>query len=403
MIVKLGDKMLTLAKVFGLVDCRAISLKEAVTLSGYSYWHLTRLYHRYQESGLKELFQQHRNRPPTKISPQQVSQLRNYYIDLGKPQLSLLLYFFRLKHPDLPSLSREWARQILIHEQVYSPGKRGKVFRHRFEAPAPGLLVQGDSTTMQWLPNDTCYYHLIAFIDDCTRLCLGARIAAHDSVVEHFQILKGVVRRYGRFVALYYDNDEKYRYIRHNQSRHYTYHTDQADLQVVRALSELGIKVINTKLYDPCGKGKIERFIQTVQLQLPVWFRRYGVQTLSEANRVLSRYIRFYNQIRYHRELRSTPQEKFQALGAQSRFTPVDSKVDLNKVFSYRVERIVDRANTIRFNGIEYQLQPTAGGFTYCGKKAEVRYLPGEPVRIYIDGQQQNYHKLLTKTKDAVE
>ncbi len=42
MIVKLGDKMLTLAKVFGLVDCRAISLKEAVTLSGYSYWHLTR-------------------------------------------------------------------------------------------------------------------------------------------------------------------------------------------------------------------------------------------------------------------------------------------------------------------------------------------------------------------------
>jgi len=403
MLLKLEDKLLSLNKVFGLVDHGMMSLTEAARLAGYSYWHLTRLYRRYQKSGIRKLFQHHRSRPPAKISSRQIAQLRNYYIKLEKPQMSQLLHFFELDYPNFPPLSREWARRILIREQVYSPGKRGKVFRRRFEAPAPGVLVQGDSTSMQWIPGDSRYYQFLAFIDDCTRLCLGARLIERDTVVEHFRLLKAIVRRYGRFVALYYDNDEKYRYIRHNQSRHFTYHTDEADLQVVRALTELGIQVINSKPYDPCGKGKIERFIQTVQQQLPVWLRRYEVQTLAEANQVLVRYLRYYNRARYHRELRCTPQQKFEARSAESRFTPVGSDLDLGEVFSYRAERTVDRANTFRFNGVEYQLERTIGGFTYCGKKAELRYLPDGPLRVYIGGRQRNYRKLLTVTKDAAE
>lgn len=403
MLFKLEDKLLSLAKVFGSVDRHLTSLAEAATLTGYSYWHLTRLYRRYRQSGLKQLFRRHRDRQPAKLSPQHVTQLKNYYVELGKPQLSLLLYFLRLDYPSIPEISREWTRRTLIREQAYSPGKRTKVFRRRFEAPAPGILVQGDSTPMQWVPGDSRYYQFIAFVDDCTRVCLGARLAEHDSVVEHFRLLKGIVRRFGRFVALYYDNDEKYRYIRHNQSRHFVYHTEEADLQVVRALAELGIQVINSKLYDPCGKGKIERFIQTVQLQLPVWLRRYRVRTLAEANRVLARYIRYYNRTQRHRELRSTPEQKFRARAAESRFTSVGPEVDLGKVFSCRALRAVDRANTFRFNGTEYQLERTIGGFTYCGKKAELRYLPGGPLRVYIDGRLRNYRKLLTVTKDAAE
>lgn len=403
MLLRLEDRLLDLAKTFGLVDGRTMSLVEAATLTGYSYWHLTRLYRRYRTQGLKRLFQHHRNRPSAILTPQHVVQLKDYYLKLEKPQISLLLYFLRLDYPSFPEISREWARQTLIRNQVYSAGKRSKVFRCRFEASAPGILVQGDSTPMQWVPGDSRYYQFIAFIDDCTRVCLGARLAEHDSVVEHFCLLKDIVRRFGRFVALYYDNDEKYRYIRHKQSRHYVYHTEEADLQVVRALAELGIQVINSKLYDPCGKGKIERFIQTVQLQLPVWLRRYQVQTLVEANHVLARYIRYYNRTQRHRELRSTPEEKFRAQAAASRFTPVGPEVDLGKVFSYRAFRAVDGANTFRFNGTEYQLERTVGGLTYCGKKAELRYLPGGTLRVYIGGRLRSYRRLLTATKEAAE
>jgi hypothetical protein len=400
---KLEDKLLKLANVFGLVDRGAMTLKEAAVVTGYSYWHLTRLYRRYRQHGIKRLFKRHRKCRPAKLTRQHTALLKKYYRDLEQPQLSLLLYFLRLDHPSFPAVSREWTRQTLIRTKVYAPGSRSRKFRKRFEAPAPGILVQGDSTPYRWIPGDDRYYHLIAFIDDCTRVCLAAALAEHDSIPEHFRLLKRIVRRRGRFVALYYDNDEKYRYIRHKRSRHYTYHTDEADLQVVRALSELSIVVINSKPFDPCGKGKIERFLQTCQLQLPVWFRRYRVRTLGEANRVLARYIRYYNKTRVHRELQSTPRQKFDRLGTLSRFRPVDSAAELGRVFSYRYQRVVDRANTIRFSGAEYQLQRNRLGHSYCGKRAELRYLPDKPLRVFIDGRPVRCRKLLTLTRNRTE
>ena len=401
--LKLEDRLLKLANVFGLVDRKAMTLKEAAVVTGYSYWHLTRLYRRYRHRGIKRLFGRHRKCRQARLRRQHVTLLKKYYRDLKQPQLSLLLYFLRLDHPSFPAVSREWVRQTLIQKQVYAPGSRSKKFRKRFEAPAPGILIQGDSTPYRWIPGDDRYYHLIAFLDDCTRVCLAAAIAEHDSIPEHFRLLKRIVRCRGRFVALYYDNDEKYRYIRHKQSRHYTYHTDDADLQVVRALSELGITVINSKPFEPCGKGKIERFLQTCQLQLPVWFRRCRVRTLEEANRVLARYIRYYNETQVHRELRSTPQQKLDRLKTQSRFRPVGPEVDLGRVFSYRYQRVVDRANTIRFNGSEYQLERSRLGHSYCGKRAELRSLPGKPPRVFIDGRPVRCRKLLTLTRDRAE
>jgi transposase InsO family protein len=392
------DRLLKLTQAFSLVDAGSMSLKEAAMTAGYSYWHLTRLYKKALTQGIDRLYAPRPTPKPRKLTEQDIALLKQHYEDLEHPQLSLLMYFLQQDHPSFPAISEEWARKLLIRERVYSPDPRRKIFRRRFEAPAPGVLVQGDSTPMQWIPGDNTYYQFIAFLDDCTRLCLGAALVEHDSVIEHFRLLKSIVRRWGRFVALYYDNDEKYRYIRHHQSRHYTYHTDEADLQVVRALSELGISIINSKLYDPCGKGKIERFIGTAELQLPVWFRRYGVKDLATAAPVLGRYLGYYNSIRVHRELGCPPLQKFRTLAEQSRFTKPGADVDLNRVFSYRYWRRVDRANTIRFEGAEYQLEPDRLGRTYCGKPAEVRYLPGRPVRIYINGELVRSRRLLTLT-----
>lgn len=392
------DRLLKLTQVFSLVDAGSMSLKEAATTTGYSYWHLTRLYKRALSDGIDHLYRPRPAPKPRKVTDQDAALLKQSYSDLGRPQLSLLQHFMSLDHPSFPAISEEWIRRLLIRASVYSPGDRSTVFRRRFEAPAPGVLVQGDSTPFQWIPGDSAYYQLIAFLDDCTRVCLGAAIVEHDSVVEHFRLLKHIVRRWGRFVALYYDNDEKYRYIRHKQSRHYTYHKDDADLQVVRALGELGISLINSKPYDPCGKGKIERFLQTVQLQLPVWLRRAGVTDLAAAARVLPRYLGYYNGVRVHRELGGTPLAKFKRLAEQSRFTSPDSNTDLNRVFAHRYWRKVDRANTVRYDGVEYQLEPDRSGHSYCGKAAEVRHPAGQSVDIYINGRRVCYRKLLTLT-----
>lgn len=393
------NRLLTLTQLFALVRTKQMSRKEAAVTSGYSYWHLTRLYRRALAQGVDRLFAPPRVPCPRKLLPEHVAQIKQLYARLGQPQLSLLLHFLPQEYPSFPPVSEEWLRRLLIREQVYAPGTHQPTFRRRFEAPAPGVLVQGDSTAFQWIPGDKTYYQFIAFLDDCTRVCLAAALCRHDTIVEHFRLLRQIVRRRGRFVALYYDNDEKYSYIRHRQSRHYTYHTDQADLQVVRALAELGINVINSKLYDPCGKGKIERFIETVQLQLPVWLRRYDVRNLEQAQPVLGRYLGYYNGIRPHRELGCPPLTKYQRLAAASRFAAVGNGTDLARVFSFRHLRTVDRANTVRLDGVEYQLEPDRQGHTYCGKQADIRRFPGEPVRIYISGRLTKSRRLLTVSR----
>jgi len=402
MLLKLGDKLLNLAKVFSLADAKVLTLKAIASLTKYSYWHLTRLYKKYRKAGLKNLFRQERKSAPRKLERNDIDLLKRYYLTLGKPQISLLLHFLRLDHPSFPRISGEWTRKILIREGIYSAGERRKVFRRRFEAPFPGVLVQGDSSYEQWIPGDEQYYHLIVFLDDCSRFCLGARLVERDTIAEHFTILKEIVKKHGKFITLYYDNDEKYSYIRHGNSRFFEYKKEQADLQVVRALAEVGISVINSRPSDPHGKGKIERFIETVQLQLPVWFRRYRVKTLESANRVVGWYIKYYNSIQRHREIGTTPQEKFQSLSKGSKFTKPGPEIGLDRIFSYRYERKVERDNTIRFNRAVYQLKKRPSVYSYSGKKAELRYVPDVPLTIYIDGKEVAYRKLLTITKPAI-
>lgn len=404
MVSNLEDKLLNLAKVFSLVENRSITLKQGSKLLNYSYWHCIRLFQKYRKEGLKKLFKQEKKGKPRKLSDKDKVLLKDYYLKLEKPQISLLRYFLRLDHPSFPDISQEWIRKTLIRENIYSPGARKKVFRKRFEAPLPGLLVQGDSTLKQWIPEDDKYYQLIAFLDDCSRFCLGAKIAERDTIDEHFSLLKGIVKEYGKFVALYYDNDEKYSYIRHGNSRFFEYTKEKADLQVVRALSELGITVINSRPFDPCGKGKIERFIETALLQLPVWFRRYGVKSLAEGNLVLEKYIRYYNMVQIHREIKTTPYDRFRALQKESKFSPVEEdNTDLVKIFSYREERKASGDNTLRFNGEVYQLERKPFIYSYAGKKAEIRYLPNKFLSIYIDGELVKYRKLLTVTKERVK
>ena len=156
--------------------------------------------------------------------------------------------------------------------------------------------------------------------------------------------------------------------------------------------------------FDPCGKGKMERFIETAILQLPVWFRRYEVKSKTLGNLVLEKYIRYYNMVEMHREIKTTAYDRFSALRKESKFTLiVDDEVDLDKVFSYREERKANGDNTIRFNGEVYQLERKPFIYSYAGKKAEIRYLPDKFLSIYLDGELVTYRKLLTVTKERLK
>jgi transposase len=135
------DRLLKLTQVFSLVDAGDMSLKTAAANTGYSYWHLTRLYRKALTDGISHLYAPRPAPKPRKLSEQDVALLRQRYKELEKPQLSLLRHFMQQDYPSFPAISEEWIRRLLIRAGVYSPGDRRKIFRRRFEAPAPGVLV----------------------------------------------------------------------------------------------------------------------------------------------------------------------------------------------------------------------------------------------------------------------
>jgi uncharacterized Fe-S cluster protein YjdI len=90
-------------------------------------------------------------------------------------------------------------------------------------------------------------------------------------------------------------------------------------------------------------------------------------------------------------------------LQKESKFTVVEEKIVLDKIFSYREERKASGDNTVRFNGEVYQLERKPFIYSYAGKKAEIRYLPNKFLSIYIDGELVKHRKLLTVTKDRVK
>jgi len=81
------------------------------------------------------------------------------------------------------------------------------------------------------------------------------------------KVTRYLIEKYGIPEAIYTDNDSIFKYIRSNDPLHVTYHKDQQDVstQFERALSELGIVLIQHKPFQPESKGKIERFLGFLQ------------------------------------------------------------------------------------------------------------------------------------------
>ena len=118
----------------------------------------------------------------------------------------------------------------------------------------------------------------------------------------------------------------------------------------------------------PQAKGRIERMWRTFQDRLRSELRLAQAASLEEANRVLDRFVAEYNQ-RF-----AVP-----AREAANDFRPLPKKVNLDRVFSLRYERIVGRDHVIPFGARRIQLPPVKGNHGYAGVQVELsQQLNGE-------------------------
>ena len=209
--------------------------------------------------------------------------------------------------------------------------------------------------------------YLIAFIDDATRVIPYAAFAMSENTASFLPVFREALMRRGLPARLYVDNGSHFR------STH---------LSLVCA--RLGIVLIHATPYRPMGKGKIERWLRTVRIQLLPRLQNTDLASLEALNLRLRTWIEGDYHRAPHRGLGGmTPFDKWASLAADVHM--LGPAVDLDDIFLFEVDRRVHKDRTVSLRNRLYEAPAEL-----VGHKVTLRFDPARldrPIRIVHDGR----------------
>ena len=261
---------------------------------------------------------------------------------------------------DLPlppaTVHRLLARHGLMEKRT---GEAGDSDRRRFAFAQAGELwmsdvMHGPSVVVGARIKRKTY--LLAFLDDATRVIPHAAFALAENTRAFLPVLKLTIEKRGLPQRLYVDNGANYR------SRH-----------LALVCAKLGIALIHARPYRPQGKGKIERWFQSVRGQLLTRLREADTASLEALNRRLAVWIEGEYHHTPHRGLDGvTPLEQWARTAEALRFP--EPGLDLADLFLFEAERKVQKDRTVSLNGVVYEVDAAL-----IGEKVTLRFDPGAP------------------------
>lgn len=198
-----------------------------------------------------------------------------------------------------PSISTIWrilSRRGFVTPQ---PQKRPRSSWHRFEAEQPNERWQADTT--HWQLADGSPVEILNLLDDQSRLalaCVPRRTITEPDVVHAFQ---DAFVRWGIPASVLTDNGAVFTGLPRRGGR--------VALEI--ELGRLGVRFDHSRPHHPQTQGKVERFQQTEKKWLAA---QPPAKTIAGLQRQLTRFRRYYNEVRPHRALdRRTPWEAYTA------------------------------------------------------------------------------------------
>ena len=280
-----------------------------------------------------------------------------------------------------PGLLKRSTLQAYFYKAGYGRRQMRKVAEakkgssRRFCRPHRMLLAQADIKYIK-LPIGKngrlvqCY--ICTLIDDHSRYILASGIYPNQSsdIVE--DVYKRAILSYGVFSATYVDNGSQF-----------------ISKQLIRALSELGIRHLRAKPYACQSKGKIEvynRLINSFEAEC----KAKGRMTIEEANQYWQYFIEEYYHQKAHGGIAEyyvsmnwevpeggiTPQQEFNRDTARLRF--MDAGV-VAKAFLHHENRTVDKGACVNFGGRKYDV-----GVSLIGTQVEIVFDPMKPDVITV-------------------
>jgi putative transposase len=256
----------------------------------------------------------------------------------------------------------------------------GRVYR-RFERDHVNSLWQGDAMAGPWLPDPAQpgkkrRAHLFCFLDDHSRLAPHCEFFFEEALPRMERVLKIAILRRGLPRAVYVDNG-------------LVYHATQFGI----ACATLDIHRIHSKPYQPEGRGKQERFFETLQTQFLPEVETSEIATLVELNESLWAWVECVYHRHEHSETGQTPLDRYAAGLDQVR--SVDPET-LRAAFLWREQRKVRRDATLALQGNSYQVDRHLAGRT-----VELRFDPFDlsQVELFLDGRSLGVAIVVTQNR----
>jgi transposase InsO family protein len=248
-------------------------------------------------------------------------------------------------------------RLSMPHRKSPVTGKEQKRFAHRF----PNDCWQGDVMHGPYIKEDggaARKTYLVAFIDDATRLIVGAKFFFSEAVVNIKEVIRGAILIYGVPSKLYLDNGRNF---------------CADDIEIACAIMKCAL--IHSTAYYPEGKGKIERFFRTVRDSFLSIMQ--PVDSLQKLNDSFADWLQqHYNRSSHSSLDGATPLDTFLAK-AENRIRRLAAHIDPNELFCKKEERLVAKDGTFRVNNILYETEEHL-----IGRKIAVLYDKDDPAKI---------------------
>jgi putative transposase len=227
----------------------------------------------------------------------------------------------------------------------------------RFEAAAANDRWVGDALHGPRIAGRKAY--LFCFLDDHSRAVMGARWGYYEDTIRLAAAFRLGLAARGVPRSIYVDNGSAF-----------------ADETLKRAAAKLGTRIIHTTPYRPEGKGKIERFLETVRGQFLVEIGDGAwVADLDELNRLFMAWVETVYHRRVHEGTGQTPLDRWLAGAPFAQPSPAQ----LAEAFLWSVHRQVRKTATVSLFGNAYEVDPFL-----VGRTVELLFDPFDLTRIEV-------------------
>ena len=375
--VTLTEKEHLRLRVVSEVQAGRRSVAEAAEVLRLSQRHVRRLRAGLEREGAAAFMHGNRGRPP----PWRISdELRARVAALGSGRYAACndthLRGLLLRDEGI-FLSRSSVRRIR-RQAGQRPKQRHRPPRHRSRRdrrPQEGMLLQTDGSRHPWFGADLPRCTLLGAIDDATGKVPAALFRAEEDTQGYFLLLGQVLKDQGIPWELYHD---RHSIFENHDKRPWTLQEELRGrgqpTQFARALEELGI--ISIASYSPEARGRIERLWRTFQDRLVVELKLAGIKDIKAANRFLPGFLKRFN-------------ARF-AIAAEEpglAYRPLDPGLDLERILSFRYERVVARDNTVLLEERLIQIPPGPRRRSYFAAHVWVHELVDGSLGVWYQDQ----------------